>query len=197
MEVNEQVFIEQKIIQLNGFIEGIDFNKPKELFDTSDFEWVELDKVFLYKGSKNYKFNMKNSDSSVEIAVTYLFDESDKAIISFQIPDIVEYEFYDIFELMMFLFKCYVSSIVSIFTDGFDNGTLIYDILCKCFTKMYKQLKIAQTNEEINKCEVFESIQDEEYRLSALLGPLHGLSLALEYEDWDNGDIKLVKGIIN
>lgn len=197
MEVNEQVFIEQKIIQLNGFIEGMTCFGMKEEFQTNDFEYVEIKKTPFYKASKTYRYDMKIPDLSIEIEVTYMFDESDKVIVSFQVPHIIECDFENFLELMTFLFKHYVASVASIEIDGFDDGTLIYDILTKCFTKMGEQLENAETNEEINKCVAFEAIKNEDYQLCALLGSLYGLSLFLEYEDWNNGDIELVKGIIN
>lgn len=196
MEVDEQVFIEYKIIQLNGFIEGMAYFGIKEEFQIKDFEYVEIEGKSFYKASKIYKYEIKNPDLSIEIVMSYLFDESDKVIISFQVPDIIEYDFKRVLGLMMFLFKHYVSSVASIYNTGFEDGTLIYNILSKCFTKIDEQLKNAKTDKEINNCEVFEKVQDESCQLCALIGPSYGLSLTLEYEDWDS-DVKLVKGIIN
>lgn len=199
MEVIEEVFIEHKIIQLNGFIESMNYFGMKEEFKTNDFEYVEIKSTPFYKASKIYKYEIKKPDLSVEITVTYMFDESDKIIVSFQVPNIIEieYVFENVLGLMMFLLKHYVSSLISIEYGVFDDGTLIYDILTKCFTKIGKQLESAETDEEINRCQVFETIKNDNYQLCALLGPSYGLSLTLEYEDWDNEDIKLVKGIIN
>lgn len=197
MEVNEEVFIEHKTIQLNGFIESMNYFGMKEEFKTNDFEYVEIKSTPFYKASKTYKYEIKKHDLSIEITVTYMFDESDKVIVSFQVPNIIEYVFENVLGLMMFLLKHYVSSVVSIEYGTFDDGTLIYDILTKCFTKIGEQLENAETDEEINRCQVFETIKNDDYQLCALLGPSYGLSLTLEYEDWDNEDIKLVKRIIN
>ena len=67
MEVNEEVFIEHKTIQLNGFIESMNYFGMKEEFKTNDFEYVEIKSTPFYKASKTYKYEIKKHDLSIEI----------------------------------------------------------------------------------------------------------------------------------
>lgn len=183
-------YIERKITQTNDFIKGIMFLKTneenKDFFKEDDFTLTKFNGIDVFKASKSLTFENKLMKID-DLAIHRFFNHGVKDAIGFQIVDIIKYDFSVVIGTLAFLTSYYLESEhIAIYKQDVVKELELN--MVEAMGELANMLRDKNTDEEIMTCSIFKQFNiNESARSSILLSPSHGLSLFVEYSDFEDG----------